>query len=264
MTTIDSILLDTKKHYSCSCKGIRTCAICLSEGKPDVIQRQNQPNKKILNFDKKLQAELEPEVIIIRNFVNKEEEKILINHFQTDPLNSQFKDSQSGRRKIDYGVKVNFKKQKVKIPADFEGFPKFTKEIIFDKFNDPEIINQLQEHYTPHELLILDYHPDRGSHIDAHIDDTWAWGKTIMNLNLMSETVLTLENDEFILPIKLFPGDLLALRGQARNVWTHEILKEHITSQRYCVTLRDLSDAVKIKYPEIWGRFKDGPFYFDI
>lgn len=126
---------------------------------------------------------------------------------------------------------------------------------LLDKFESPEIIEILQEKFPTHELLVLDYHPDRGSHIDKHVDDIWAWGPSIININLLSKTVLTLENDEFILPIHLNSRDLLLLRDDPRNVWTHEIKEEHITDQRYCLTLRSFSSQVQEKFPEICSKF---------
>lgn len=259
-------IFNPKTKYSCSCKGIRTCAICISEGKSDPLSRkdvnQNNQNLPILNLsDKEIYNQFYPNIIILRDFINIDEESLLLENFK----NLSFTDSQSGRKKVDFGVKVNFKKRKVKLPANFKGFPKFCQPIV-EKFKNPDLKNYIQEEYDPHELLILEYDPERGAHIDPHVDDSWAWGETIANLNLLSSAVLTLKsesiNSSFILPIKLNRRDLVMLRGEQRHVWTHEIKAEDITSLRYCITFRNFSEQVKEGFPEIWSRFKEGVGYF--
>ena len=41
------------------------------------------------------------------------------------------------------------------------------------------------EGFQPIELNILEYSPERGSHIAPHFDDFWIWGERIIGLNLL-------------------------------------------------------------------------------
>lgn len=86
----------------------------------------------------------------------------------------------------DYGPKVNFKRQKVKL-GSFDGLPSFS-ELLIDRIHTT--ILQLYD-FKPVELCNLDYSPKRGSAIDPHCDDSWLWGERLVTLNLLSHTVLT-------------------------------------------------------------------------
>lgn len=126
METNNIDFLDTKLKFSCACKGIRTCKICLSEGKIDVLKSDRSNSKPILDLsDEDIYQKYYPGIVIFRDFINPEEEQKILEGIQN--LEAEFKESQSGRRKIDYGVKVNFKKQKVKLDSNFQGFPIFFK-----------------------------------------------------------------------------------------------------------------------------------------
>ncbi|XP_043909792.1 alpha-ketoglutarate-dependent dioxygenase alkB homolog 4 isoform X2 [Protopterus annectens] len=179
--------------------------------------------------------------------------------------------------KKDYGPKVNFKKQKVRI-GNYSGLPSFSQKL-FDRMKKYMIL----EDFLPVEQCNLDYNPERGSAIVPHFDDSWLWGERLVSVNLLSETVLTMSSDsENTLP--LFPvcdpneinsavqkctdkclGDeregvsnrlsfrdvdvaihlprcsLVVLYGQARYDWKHAIHREHIGSRRICSTFRELS-----------------------
>lgn len=59
---------------------------------------------------------------------------------------------------------------------------------MINKFQDfPELSD-----FDPVELCNLEYTPERGSSIDAHVDDFWLWGERLVTVNLNSTTVLTL------------------------------------------------------------------------
>ena len=70
-------------------------------------------------------------IFLVNDFLTEEEEAGLVQAIDSDP---NWKESQSGRRKIDYGPQVNFKKQKVKV-GSFVGFPLYAKTFILDKIN---------------------------------------------------------------------------------------------------------------------------------
>ncbi|KAM4796858.1 alpha-ketoglutarate-dependent dioxygenase alkB homolog 4 [Rhinophrynus dorsalis] len=97
--------------------------------------------------------------------------------------------SQSGRRKQDFGPKVNFKKQKLKV-GNFTGLPHFTK-VLWQRMKQHAVL----EGFLPVEQCNLDYNSERGSSIDPHFDDSWLWGERLVSLNLLSSTVLTMTSD---------------------------------------------------------------------
>lgn len=77
--------------------------------------------------------------------------------------------SQSGRRKKNFGPKVNFKKKKLSL-GKFEGFPALTK-FVRDRLKTVPILHD----FEAVEECFLEYELARGSHIEPHIDDCWIW-----------------------------------------------------------------------------------------
>ena len=171
----------------------------------------------------------------------------------------------------DYGPKVNFKRQKVKL-GSFNGLPHFSKMVIKRMQSTlPELVN-----FEPVELCNLEYVPHRGSSIDPHCDDSWLWGERLVTLNLLSHTILTFSTpphphksmssqpktstvDDSLPPQPSLPSSpsllpqsvqlhvplprrsLVIVSGPARHVWHHSIKREHIVSRRVAVTLRELT-----------------------
>ncbi|XP_043858027.1 alpha-ketoglutarate-dependent dioxygenase alkB homolog 4 [Dromiciops gliroides] len=269
----------------CGCKGVRTCLVCERErggGPPGAVAPQ-----KTAHFIYCLETGLAmgkeksefagwafpfPGVALIKDFVTAEEEAELVRLMDQD----DWKLSQSGRRKQDYGPKVNFRKQKLK-PGAFDGLPSFSREIVQRMGAHP-----LLERFLPVEQCNLDYHPERGSAIDPHLDDSWLWGERLLSLNLLSPTVMSMSRDcdEMLQLLSAAPrgmrnsvqkdtkaGDpedaqvtrravvcdqvevaihlparsLLVLFGAARYQWKHAIHRQHIQSRRICATFRELS-----------------------
>jgi len=239
-----------KNIKTCACKGRRTCALCINpEINPDTVARPVLPTI----IPKNDEEFLDKGVQVIRNFLTPEEhDKVVALILE----NEKFTDSQSGRKKVDYGPRVNFRKKKIKLPPTFIGFPSYVKFIIdrlYEKCN-----------FKTHEVLFLEYEPERGAHIDPHLDDEWAWGEQIINLNLLSPTVLTLANSKNEIAVTLNCGDLMVLTKEARHVWTHEIKQEHITEHRLCITVRDISKEVQELRPDIVKQLEDPTPYFDV
>ncbi|XP_064612230.1 alpha-ketoglutarate-dependent dioxygenase alkB homolog 4-like [Liolophura sinensis] len=234
----------------CGCKGIRTCLLCEQlrpNGKPD-----SEVCRKPFSFcidcgkawpkgdNSKAHPEHEGEsfkfdgVHIIRDFVSAEEEEEICHVIEQTP----FVQSQSGRRKQDYGPKVNFKRKKVKL-ANFTGLPAFS-EVLFERMKRTSILKD----FIPVELCNLDYNPDRGSAIDPHFDDFWIWGDRLVTLNLLSDSILSMTNEEqphVEIQLPLLRRSLIVIFGPARQQWKHAIHRKHITSRRLAVTLRELS-----------------------
>ncbi|XP_065314404.1 DNA N6-methyl adenine demethylase-like [Gordionus sp. m RMFG-2023] len=199
--------------------------------------------------------------------LSKTDEQILINII--DSL--QWSGSQSGRRKQDFGPKINFKKQKIKnhncikqnsdhnilTPSQFPGFSLLINilknyDIInnFTKFFIPEFkcYKNFDYPFIPVELCNLEYNPIRGSHIEPHFDDFWAWGPRLVTFNLLSDTVLTLSDNndqpsQFI-EIYLPRRSLLIIEHEARYEWKHSIDPNNINERRIAITLREFSKEI--------------------
>ena len=123
-----------------------------------------------------------PGIKLFQEFVSAEEELQLIQDLDTLPWDP----SQSGRRKQNFGPRANFKKRKTKV-GNFCGFPVCTK-FIQDRFSTcPEYLDG----YRTVEQCSIEYEPETGSCIEPHIDDVWIWGERIVQLNLLSDSVLT-------------------------------------------------------------------------
>lgn len=253
----------------CACKGIRTCAVCEEHviGKSlevpiggfehqyefiynDTTNRAELPVRSGMNT-KSLSFPF-PGVWVYDNFITALEEEELVALIDSNP----WKESQSGRRKQDYGPKVNFKKRKVKLGA-FNGLPRFMQTII-------ERLNALAElsDFNPVELCNLEYVPRRGSSIDPHHDDAWLWGERLVTLNLLSDTKLTMtchnqchkSSDlekcfsdlgvhlhDLCVKVPLNRRSVVVLFGPARHTWMHGIERSDISSRRLCCTFRELS-----------------------
>lgn len=279
------------KPRPCGCKGCRTCLECEQTyslaAKPIILpinhgtyvfcpycrkawqgwnvnDYKQHPNHNGNSIDY-------PGVYIDLNFLNEEEETRLINGI--DSISWTL--SQSGRRKQNFGPKCNFKKRKLQV-GNFNGFPMFTK-FVQEKFKDVEILRDFQTI----EQCALEYTPEKGASIDAHIDDCWIWGERIVTVNLLSDSVLTMtyndQPDRYNLncvkeypavlnsnghknysgsPFKITLGNsedypviripmprrsLLVLYGSARYDWEHQVLREDIGERRVCLAYREFT-----------------------
>ncbi|CAM5165229.1 unnamed protein product [Eretmochelys imbricata] len=179
---------------ACGCKGIRSCLLC--EG-PALAA---PPPQEKGNFTYCPAAGLAvgnecsefagwafpfPGIFLLEEFINQDEESEMVQLMDQD----DWKLSQSGRRKQDYGPKVNFKKKKLKA-GGFIGLPSFSQEIV-----QRMKAHSMLEDFFPVEQCNLDYLPERGSAIDPHFDDWWLWGERLVSLNVLSKTVLSMSCD---------------------------------------------------------------------
>ena len=163
----------------------------------------------------------------------------------------------------DYGPKVNFKRQKLKL-GSFCGLPPFSR-LLVERMRG--LVDTLAD-FTPVELCNLDYQPERGAHIEAHRDDSWLWGERLVTVNLLSPVLLTFTyphssptpsstphttqptSDSPHSPpppsshvhIPLPPRSLVVVQGPSRHLWLHSILSRHVISRRVGITLRELSN----------------------
>lgn len=107
-----------------------------------------------------------PDIFIQPNFLTNESADQLV---QAVDKNLGWDASQSGRRKKNYGPKVNFKKKKLCL-GEFQGFPHETIAVRAQLKNVP-----LLSDFLTIEECFLEYDETRGSHIEPHIDDCWIW-----------------------------------------------------------------------------------------
>ncbi|XP_076453249.1 alpha-ketoglutarate-dependent dioxygenase alkB homolog 4-like [Babylonia areolata] len=235
---------------SCGCKGIRSCFICEGRKSDAGYKTAESSQPTIYTYCSECCIAFQetstrhPEhhsnsmpfkgITILQDFISKEEEDLLQDHIYKAP----FVLSQSGRRKQDFGPKVNFKKKKLRADK-FSGLPSYAK-FLYDRMQThPELSD-----FLPVELCNLEYCADRGAAIDPHFDDFWLWGERLVTVNLLSDSLLSFTSDALPLVevhVPLFRRSLIVVRGDARNVWKHGIHRHHITGTRIATTLRELT-----------------------
>lgn len=181
---------------------------------------------------------------ILENFISSQEEMDIVRKIDM----WDWKASQSGRQKQDFGPKVNFKKRKLRSDC-FTGLPPFSK-VLVGKMN---LVPCLAT-FRPIEQCHLEYIPERGSSIDPHFDDWWVWGERLVTLNLLSSSYIIFtynpteeENNDSLqqLPAVSVPmpqRSLLVVYGDARFKWMHSVPRNAITSRRIAITYRELSE----------------------
>ncbi|KAI5608390.1 alpha-ketoglutarate-dependent dioxygenase alkB-like 4 isoform 1, partial [Silurus asotus] len=236
---------------NCGCKGVRTCLIC----ETDEDKRHLLKSKASVHYDFVYNQESElavpvagniqeafpfPGVFLLENFVSEDEERELVASMDQEI----WRESQSGRRKQDFGPKVNFKKQRVRLGA-FSGLPASSQKLLDRMSKEPLLAD-----FHPVEQCNLEYSPERGSAIDPHLDDSWLWGERLVTLNLLSDTVITMSLDqgwedmdqgEVRVAVKMPRRCLFVLFGDARHRWKHAIHREDVHSRRVCSTFRELT-----------------------
>ncbi|XP_049896161.1 alpha-ketoglutarate-dependent dioxygenase alkB homolog 4 [Epinephelus moara] len=236
---------------SCACKGIRRCLRC-EDVKEKGIQEANElkivhhflydPETRLaVPKDAEAASFPFPGVFLWENFISEEEEKNLISVMDQDVWN----ESQSGRRKQDFGPKVNFKKRKVRV-GGFSGLPPLSQALVLRMHQEPSLAD-----FQPVEQCNLDYHPQRGSAIDPHLDDSWLWGERLVTINMLSDTTLTMSleqglpqlglTEEVSVAVRLPCRSLVVLYGEARHRWKHAIHRHDVQERRVCSTYRELS-----------------------
>eukprot|EP00112_Aurelia_sp_Birch-Aquarium-sp1_P004992 Seg1566.9 transcript_id=Seg1566.9/GoldUCD/mRNA.D3Y31 product="alpha-ketoglutarate-dependent dioxygenase alkB 4" protein_id=Seg1566.9/GoldUCD/D3Y31 len=202
-------------------------------------------------------------ITVLEDFVTHEEEIKLKEAIYKFP----WKLSQSGRRKQDFGPQANFKKKKLKV-GNFTGLPSVSRDIVKRFKCYKELSN-----FDPVEVCHLEYTPERGSSIDPHIDDEWLWGERLVTLNLCSNSILTLSNEnlsaELTIQVPMPQRSLLVLQGDARHIWKHSIKRNDVNGLRLAITFRELSDEFTVgkqadlgeEILKIASTFKGKPLY---
>ncbi|KAJ3589868.1 hypothetical protein NHX12_010709 [Muraenolepis orangiensis] len=252
---------DTQTHASqCGCKGIRSCLLCERPKGQDHPLNGNEAKVKLhFCYDPVLQLALRedgkpssfpfPGVFLWEDFLSEEEEKALVRQMDKDVWIL----SQSGRKKQDFGPKVNFKKRKVRL-GGFQGLPAISQALVERMVQEPLLAG-----FQPVEQCNLNYHPERGSSIDPHLDDSWLWGERLVTVNMLSDSVLTMslqavqalelrpgsekeeEEREVQVAVRLPRRSLVVLYGEARHKWKHAVHRRDVAARRLCSTYRELS-----------------------
>ncbi|XP_065830907.1 alpha-ketoglutarate-dependent dioxygenase alkB homolog 4-like [Oscarella lobularis] len=235
----------------CGCTGIRSCLLC-EEGRRDGRSVGTSCSKRYVYAGNKSRDELNLDgIAIFDDFVDEDAERAIVAEID----DNEWKESQSGRRKQDFGPRPNFKKRKIKI-GSFSGLPPFSKSLVERMWKMPLLAS-----FVPVELCNLEYLPTRGSSIDPHIDDEWLWGERLVTLNLLSDTYLTFTRDDGAetveILVKLPRRSLVIVSDKARHDWLHAIRREHIRERRIAVTLRELSDKFADDEREMTTLLKD-------
>ncbi|XP_056602121.1 alpha-ketoglutarate-dependent dioxygenase alkB homolog 4 isoform X2 [Triplophysa dalaica] len=250
MTHICSLMATGEIIRVCGCKGIRTCLRCEEEKSEKHLPQNNDPIHYEFVYDPVTQSAVREEngvqsfqfhgVFLWENFVSEDEERELVAAMDENV----WRQSQSGRRKQDFGPKVNFKKKKVRA-GDFTGLPAVSCCLV-DRMRQTPLLAS----FKPVEQCNLDYDPIRGSAIDPHLDDSWLWGEHLVTINLLSDTVLTMSLDqgwedmdtgESRVAVHLPRRSLVVLFGEARHRWKHAICRKDVHGRRVCSTFRELS-----------------------
>ncbi|KAI6177045.1 hypothetical protein M3Y97_00864500 [Aphelenchoides bicaudatus] len=172
-------------------------------------------------------------ISLIEEFLSEQEEMDIVCRID----NVEWLLSQSGRRKQDYGPKVNFKHKKVKCER-YEGVPDYADVVLkrLESFGVEQFGN-----YQPFELCNLEYDAQRQSQIEFHQDDTWIWGERLISLNLLESSVMTFENlsQNALVFVYMPRRSILCFCDEARYKWRHGIFSWHVQHRRIALTMRE-------------------------
>jgi len=114
--------------------------------------------------------------------------------FIDDMQRRDWKPSQSGRRKLDFGPSVNFKRKKVKLADSFKGLPGVVRPYVDSLLSDKSTSTVLRN-FVPVECGVIEYDPIAGAAIERHFDDTWLWGERLVTLSLAAAATMTFSLD---------------------------------------------------------------------
>jgi len=234
----------------CSCKGIRTCLFC-EKWKQKHAELSHEASIRYI-YCRECEAAWEAKhhqthpnhqgeclpfqgVFLMNEFITVEEESSLIKHIDA----THWTESQSGRKKQDFGPKVNFKKKRLRV-ANFTGLPAYS-ELLYERLTQQVPV---MAGFLPVELCNLDYNSERGSAIDPHFDDFWIWGERLVIINMLSDTYLTFTIDnqpEIEVSVPMLRRSLVVIHGEARLKWKHSIKRGDINGRRVSIGFRELT-----------------------
>ncbi|CAJ0955608.1 unnamed protein product, partial [Mesorhabditis belari] len=266
--------LISNEKSTCGCKGVRFCAACKDSDRVLRLQFRDSEeigyaNYKVFVYNLKmknsyscahlkLNSSLEDiqeaatstpsdvstslaieGLLLIENFITEDEETRLMKTI--DKVDWAL--SQSGRRKQDYGPKVNFKHKKVKLQG-FAGMPEYADFLL----NKMSVASSSLRDYLPLEMCNLEYEDIRQSTIEFHKDDMWIWGNRLISINLLSGSVMTMINPEkeFICFVWMPHLSLFSMADEARYEWKHGVQQHHIRGRRIALTMREADKKFQV------------------
>merc|ERR1719221_1781711 len=149
-----------------------------------------------------------------------------------------WQESQSGRRKQDFGPRANFKRQRLKIPIEWRGLPRYAHQLLTRLCTECQGL----KNFEVAEYLALEYSAARSANHAFHIDDTWLWGERIIGVSLRSSTVITFYEpcSRTALRVSVPNRSAYVLSSNVRYAWQHGILADDIDDVRIALTFREL------------------------
>ncbi|KRZ68404.1 Alpha-ketoglutarate-dependent dioxygenase alkB -like protein 4 [Trichinella papuae] len=260
----------------CGCKGIRFCRLCENTDRVKNLKRERcldckkyrifiycrkcdslghsltsemhsveQLIELYNNFHDLVQGNFDcftcETVKVVENFLTEDEEASLLKSISQNAWHV----SQSGRRKQDYGPKVNFKKRKIKYHTQNQRdtLPEYFA-FLFERMKQLEFLQD----FVAVQVTNLEYCSERGSWIEFHTDDQWAWGERIVTCSLCSDSVMSFlqEENNSLIHVPLLKRSLICISGHMRHQLKHAILPGHIVGTRIAITVREKSDRLQL------------------
>lgn len=156
-----------------------------------------------------------------------------------------WKDSQSGRRKQDFGPAPNFKKRKVK-PSDLPGMPIELKDLLNSTMQEVDNVTVNPTTNLPPFIVAqascLDYDSAVLSNLDPHVDDVWLWGPRVAGVSLLAGCLMTFVREDGVMVDVHLPRRWgFVLSGESRFQWLHGIRHSGIKGRRLSITMRELA-----------------------
>ncbi|XP_032680490.1 alkylated DNA repair protein alkB homolog 8 [Odontomachus brunneus] len=218
------LIMPSGKSYcfiTCNTKEDATCVYNYIHGRIK-LPGQNGPlyvcyTETVPNIDDMKNSAFPPGLMLIQNFITKEQEESLLrtlNWDECESASSQLKHRQVKHfgYEFEYGTNtVNPDRPITPIPQDY----KFL-QILFDKHGHKYVYDQ---------LTINKYLPGQG--IPPHVDTHSVFEDTILSLSLGSSCVMNFKRSDRKIDVLLPARSLLIMTGEARYAWTHGISLRH-------------------------------------
>ncbi|XP_059482300.1 alkylated DNA repair protein alkB homolog 8 isoform X2 [Neocloeon triangulifer] len=163
--------------------------------------------------------DLEPPtgLVLIKNFVTEEEEKVWLESINWDAASDLDQGQTLKHRRVrHFGFQFEYGTNNVNPDKPLkEKIPESCRPVI-DRMIDRKLIS-----WTPDQLTVNQYEPGQG--IPPHIDTHSAFKDPIISLSLESEVVMEFRRNEKLIPLVLPRRSLLLMCGESRYCWTHGI-----------------------------------------
>eukprot|EP00760_Papus_ankaliazontas_P011341 PhM_4_TR14723/c0_g1_i1/m.78805/K10766/ALKBH4; alkylated DNA repair protein alkB homolog 4 len=217
---------------TCACTRIRGCRVC---GKRELYEPV-----KITSHDPSEVSGL----LLLKDALTEEEEALIVKEYDSRPWSL----SQSGRRKQDYGPKVNFKSKKAKWDDQCLTIPDFMQPFLRRAVDRIPVL----EGFHAAELIALEYTQERGAHFDPHWDDMWAWGPRILGISLLGDVkIVFTKGEDAAVEVCVPRRSFFVMSGESRYVWQHGIPASGVPERRLSMTVRELGEGLIRDFPKV-------------